>query len=43
MKITDEERKKAEKRLKGLTWYGDEEEMIESIVKNMREEIDFGC
>ena len=34
MKITDEERKEAQKILKGLTWIGDREEMIENIVKN---------
>ena len=42
MKITDEERKEAEKRLKGLTWFGDKDEVIEGIVKGMREEINFG-
>lgn len=34
MEITEEERKKAEKILAGLTWVGDEEAMIEQIVKN---------
>jgi hypothetical protein len=32
-RITEEERKKAEKILSGLTWVGDKEEMIENIVK----------
>lgn len=34
MEITDEERKQAEKILRGLTWIGDKEEMIECIVKH---------
>lgn len=34
MKITEEERKQAQKILAGLTWIGDEERMIEKIVKN---------
>ena len=42
MEITDEERKEAEKRLKGLTWIGDKEKVIEGIVNGMREEVGFG-
>lgn len=33
-KITNEERRKAEKILSGLSWIGDREEHIENIVKN---------
>lgn len=34
--ITDEERRKAEKILNGLTWFGDKESLIKDIVKRQR-------
>ena len=35
-KYGKEEVREAKKKLKGLTWYGNEEDMIESLIKQKR-------